>query len=217
MFLDDISGGKILDVGCGDGRFLSRMHARGWTVDGIDFDAQAIATVKQKYGLHLRHGNLLKAGLEANSFDAVTMSHVVEHLPDPIAFVNEIHRILKPGGRFVATTPNADGLGHKKFGQHWWGLDAPRHLHVFSAASLAEVGRRGGFTNVKISSTSANADVFIGASYTVQENPNHRMGHSPTPSVLRTLKAAAWQFREHSRLSSDPNCGEELVLTCVKA
>ena len=65
-------------------------------------------------------------------------------------------------------------------------------------------------------STSAHADVFIGASYTLRENSQHRMGHQPTPTVIRTLKAAGWQPREPRRLAQQPDCGEELVVICSK-
>lgn len=216
MFLDATVPGKLLDVGCGDGTFLNFMRQRGWQVDGIDFDAQAIATARQKYDLTLRHGDLVAANLPESSFDAVTMSHVVEHLPDPVAMLAEIRRLLKPGGRLVMTTPNTAGLGHRKFGAHWFGIDAPRHLHLFSASSLSEVARRSGLDLIWGGSTSANADIFMGASYTIQENNRHRMGHQPTPNVIRTLKAAWWQVREHQALRTQPDCGEELVLIATK-
>jgi SAM-dependent methyltransferase len=216
MFLDGIAPGRILDVGCGDGTFLNLMRNRGWTVDGIDFDPKAIQSAKQKYGLNLRQGDLKAENLPSDTFDAVTMSHVVEHLPDPIAMLVEIRRILKTGGRLVMTTPNTAGIGHQKFGPSWFGIDAPRHLQLFTRNALTEVAKRAGFEILSAGSTSANADIFIGASYTIRENNQHRMGHQPTPSVLRTLKAAWWQIREHQRLSRDRQCGEELVVVCQK-
>lgn len=216
MFLDAYQPGKVLDVGCGDGRFLHRMQAAGWTVDGIDFDAKAVANAKRLYGLTLRHGDLRAAGLPASQFEAVTMSHVIEHVLDPVGLLAEIKRLLKPGGHLVITTPNTDSIGYRKFGPCWFGLDAPRHLNLFSARSLSDVARRAGFKQIKAGSTSANADVFIGASLTMQENRNHRMGHHPTPNVLRTFKAAGWQYREHFALRKNPACGEELVLTCTQ-
>jgi len=216
MFLNDAKPGKLLDVGCGDGTFLNVMRGRGWDVDGIDFDAAAIQTAKTKFKLSLRHGDLRAAKLSENTFDAVTMSHVVEHLTDPIGLLTEIFRILKPGGQLVMTTPNTASVGHQKFGPCWFGIDPPRHLYLFNQSNLSEVARRAGFKIAWVGSTSANADVFIGASYTLRENNRHRMGHQPTPSVLRTIKAAYWHQREHSMLGKQPDCGDELVLICTK-
>jgi ubiquinone/menaquinone biosynthesis C-methylase UbiE len=216
MFLNESKPGKLLDVGCGDGTFLNLMRVRGWDVDGIDFDAAAIQTAKKKHNLTLRHGDLRAAKLSEATFDAVTMSHVVEHLTDPIGLLREIHRLLKPGGQLVMTTPNTSGVGHQKFGASWFGVDAPRHLHLFNKSNLSEVARRAGFQIAWAGSTSANADVFIGASYTIRENNRHRMGHQPTPSVLRTLKAAYWHQREHAMLGKQLDCGDELVLICKK-
>ena len=144
------------------------------------------------------------------------MSHVVEHLTDPVGLLTEISRLLKVGGRLVMTTPNTAGIGHQKFGPSWFGIDPPRHLYLFNKASLSEVARQAGFQVAWAGSTSAHADVFIGASYTLRENSQHRMGHQPTPNVIRTLKAACWQHREHRMLSQQPDCGEELVVICSK-
>jgi SAM-dependent methyltransferase len=215
MFLHQTSPGHLLDVGCGDGTFLNLMRQRGWTVAGIDFDPKAIASARHKYGLELKQGDLRSAAFPANQFDAVTMSHVVEHLPDPVSVLQEIRRILKPGGQLVMTTPNTAGIGHQKFGANWFGIDAPRHLHLFNRSALSQVVARAGLKVTWAGSSSANADVFIGASYTIQENNRHRMGHQPPPNVTRTFKAAWWQIREHQLLKSHPFWGDELVLVCV--
>lgn len=216
MFLDDRKTGKLLDVGCGDGQFLSEMQTLGWNVDGIDFDAAGIRAAKSRYGLTLRHGDLRQADLAGESFDAITMSHVIEHLVDPVGMLVEIRRVLKSGGCIVVTTPNVGSLGHRKFGAHWFGLDAPRHLNLFSTGSLSEIAQRAGFKIVRSDSTSASADIFFGASFTMREKHGHRMGHQPTPNVLRTFKAAWWQYREHFALRRDRTCGEELVLVGTK-
>lgn len=216
MFLNTTAPGKLLDVGCGDGTFLDLMRRKGWDVDGIDFDAKAIATARQKYNLTLRCGDLKAAGLPAESFAAVTMSHVIEHLPDPVEMLTEIRRLLKPGGCLIMTTPNTAGWGHQKFGPHWFGIDAPRHLYLFNRSSLTEVVRRAGLAVTWAGSTSANADIFMGASDTIRTNNRHRMGHQPTPNVLRTFKAAWWQVREHLALRTQSDCGEELVVMGIK-
>ena len=88
QFLDDLAPGRVFDVGCGDGRFLYRMYQAGWTVAGLDFDPKGIEAAKSKYGkcgFELMNCDLFSARFPDNSFDAVTLGHVIEHVPDPIA------------------------------------------------------------------------------------------------------------------------------------
>src|ERR1051326_2853193 len=106
MFLHDCTPGKLLDVGCGDGLFLNRMRGLGWEVDGVDFDERAIKNAQAKYHLDLHHGDLQSVKFGDGQFDAVTLSHVIEHVPEPIDLLREVERILKRGGRAVVTTPN---------------------------------------------------------------------------------------------------------------
>jgi 2-polyprenyl-3-methyl-5-hydroxy-6-metoxy-1,4-benzoquinol methylase len=217
MFLDEIRPGKLLDVGCGDGEFLNLMRGAGWAVDGIDFDSEAIENAKRKYGLELRHGVLGNFEFAENSFDAITLKHVIEHVPDPIGLLREVRRILKTDGRMTVVTPNSLSFGHSHFKEYWFGLDPPRHLQVFSAKGIASCAERAGFQVIETRSTAANADIFIGASYSIRDSQDHRSSHRPAPSFFRTAKAVYGQYREHFLLKSSPDRGEEAVLLAEKA
>lgn len=214
MFLGDLKGGKVLDVGCGDGGFLNLMRKSGWSVEGLDFDAKAIESAKAKYGLHLRHGDLHGAKFAGNTFDAVTMSHVIEHVPDPVALLTEARRVLKPNGRLVITTPNSRSFGHERFQRYWVGLDAPRHLNIFNLPTLRECARRAGFERIEVSSTAANADIVIGGSYSIRRF--HQFHDRPQINILRSIKCAWLQYREFFSLRGNPEHGEEAVLICEK-
>ncbi|MDW8308303.1 MAG: class I SAM-dependent methyltransferase [Verrucomicrobiales bacterium] len=137
-------GGRLLDVGCGSGDWLVQMRARGWQVEGLDFDPTAVE-VARKRGLPVRLGPLEQQGYEAESFDAVTLHHVIEHVPDPVATLRECHRVLRRGGRLVVATPNVHSLSHRVFGPDWRGLEPPRHLHLFTPESLRRALRDAGF------------------------------------------------------------------------
>jgi 2-polyprenyl-3-methyl-5-hydroxy-6-metoxy-1,4-benzoquinol methylase len=214
MYLGELRPGKVLDVGCGDGKFLNRMRNLGWSVDGVDFDGEAIKSAKVKYGLELRHGSLESVGFPDHSIEALTMSHSIEHVPDPVAVLQEARRIVKPGGRIVVSTPNADSLGHERFADCWLGLDPPRHLHVFTLGALQACGERAGLRTLQVLSSAANADILLGGSYALREVGDHRGSQLPRPNinVSRALKASFLQYRELAQLKGQPSCGEEAVL-----
>ena len=130
-----VPGGRLLDVGCGGGKYLLAMQRIGWQPQGVEFNEQAVATCRQS-GLDVFQGELADAGLPDASFDLVTARHVIEHIADPAAFVAEIARVLKPGGMMVIKTPNAQALGRRWFGVDWYANDVPRHLILFSPANL---------------------------------------------------------------------------------
>jgi len=143
-FLSAAPGARLLDVGCGSGEWLGFMRALGWDVVGLDFDEEAVR-VGAGRGLVVHCGKLEEQNFATDSFDAVTINHVIEHLPDPAAALRECARILRPGGRLVVSTPNASGLGHRLFGRDWRGLEPPRHLQVFTLDALENAVAQEGF------------------------------------------------------------------------
>jgi ubiquinone/menaquinone biosynthesis C-methylase UbiE len=221
MFLADVKPGNLLDVGCGNGIFLHRMHNLDWSVTGIDFDAKAIEYAKKMHGGDLTFINtdLSSARFADNSFDAVTMSHVIEHVPDPVGTLIEIRRILKSGGRLVVTTPNIQSFGHGKFRDCWWGLDSPRHLQIFSLQALKNCAHRAGFMAMKTSTSAANADTFIGGSFGFREakiKGNRCTGETIQFNFLRGIRSWILQYVELWRMRYDAECGEEAILICEK-
>jgi 2-polyprenyl-3-methyl-5-hydroxy-6-metoxy-1,4-benzoquinol methylase len=223
MFLGEEKPGRLLDVGCGSGKFLHKMAERGWQGVGTDFDEKAIEHARTRYerdGLNLRFyaGDLSDAGLSAASFDAVTMNHVIEHVPDPKELLQQIHRLLKLGGRLVAATPNVKSFGHSRFGPDWRGLEPPRHLQIFSPRALEQCAKNAGFRAVKVFTTAANADTIIGASIGVSEASARGRKYRGISEInmLRGIRSLLLQYREAMLLRRDPDCGEELVLICEK-
>ena len=147
FYVPFVPDGKFLDVGCGSGSALAALQARGWHVRGIDFDSAAVAVAKLQ-GFDVSVGSLAEHHFQDNTFDALLMSHVIEHVPDPIADLSECRRVLKPGGYLIVITPNAASRGHKKYGKYWRGLEVPRHLQIFTPASLAAAAQKAGFQDV---------------------------------------------------------------------
>lgn len=140
-------GGALLDIGCGNGRFLVLAQQMGWNAEGLDPDAQAVATALQQ-GLRVRQGGVELLDEERERYDVVTLSHVIEHVHDPVGLLERIHRLLKPGGILWLETPNLASLGHRRFGRDWRGLEPPRHLVLFTPASLRHALRAAGFARI---------------------------------------------------------------------
>jgi 2-polyprenyl-3-methyl-5-hydroxy-6-metoxy-1,4-benzoquinol methylase len=128
-------GCRILDVGCADGRHLARDVAAGWDATGVDFSPIAVERARSR-GLDVRLGTIFRHDLGRESFDLVRMSHVIEHVPDPIALLRRGRDLLVPGGRLHISTPNFASPSASFFGTYWVELDAPRHLILFTPGSL---------------------------------------------------------------------------------
>jgi SAM-dependent methyltransferase len=139
---------RLLDVGCGNGRFLSLLREFGapeWRLAGIDFDESAAADCRA-LGFEAYAGRIEDLPIEASSLDGVIMLQLIEHLEDPAAICRAVFRLLRPGGVFVVETPNLGGLDHRWFRGRWWGhYHFPRHWHLFSAASLRRMLEGAGF------------------------------------------------------------------------
>ena len=214
MCLCAVAPGRLLDVGCGDGRFLAQMVKQGWTGIGIEPDPAAVA-VGLAAGLDVRLGDLASQGFADDHFDAITCKHVIEHVRDPVGLLSECHRILRPGGRLVVVTPNALGLGHARFTADWRDLDPPRHLQVFAMDPLQVCARRAGFSQISCSTTAAHADLIANMSMRLQaarcaQGSDHAVPRGIDPR--QTLRAILFQIHEHLALRYNRNAGEEIVL-----
>jgi len=142
-------GGRVLDIGFGNGGFLRLATEAGWDAEGIDFDARAVENAAAA-GLKVMEGGVSALScLADNTYDVVTLCHVIEHVHEPNRLLKEVFRLLKPEGIVWIDTPNLKSLGHRWFGQHWRDLDPPRHLVLFNYSSLVDSLRLAGFSNAK--------------------------------------------------------------------
>lgn len=149
--------GLLLDVGCGNGRFLHFARQLGWRVMGIEADPASAATARNTLPGTAIHPSFDAAALADRSVDVVTASHVVEHLADPRAVLSEIRRVLALNGLLGVAVPNWDSLSHRLFGDTWAGLEPSRHLLMFDRRRLAALLEESGFAIVAIQSDSMRA------------------------------------------------------------
>ena len=136
--------GRLLDYGCGGGGYLVRMQQMGWTVTGMDMSAQAVGVCRDQ-GLEVQEGIDPTEAFDPESFDAVTLWHVIEHVPSPLETLRQMNRVLKEGGRLVLVMPNFGSTFARKYGVHWYCLDLPRHLTHFERGSLQKILEKTGF------------------------------------------------------------------------
>ncbi len=132
-----VDKGRILDVGCADGKFLWALDPEKWDRTGVDFAEPTVRLVKEKIrDLTLIEGDLFSDKLPENSFDVITFWHVLEHLPQPRAVLERTHRLLRPGGWLFISLPNFNSLQARLFQRHWYSFDVPRHLYHFAPRPL---------------------------------------------------------------------------------
>jgi len=141
--------GRLLDFGCGGGKFLRRMHALGWDVLGLDFSETSVQAVRDA-GLKAIQGTLPHPELAAGWFDVMTMRHSLEHVPDPPAVLRAALDLLAAGGRLVIQVPNYDAWDVAYFGDAAIGLDLPRHLIHFTPPTLRAMLEQTGYTLVRV-------------------------------------------------------------------
>jgi SAM-dependent methyltransferase len=130
-------GGRFLDVGCGTGDHVATFSQFGMEAEGIEPSAFA-AKKAQELGRKVFCGTLQEAHYPDSQFDVVSMTHVLEHVPQPLEVLQECYRILKPDGILVIGVPNFDSLVFRIEGTLWGGLQLPTHLHHFRCGSLSK-------------------------------------------------------------------------------
>jgi len=170
MTLNGQNKGKLLDVGCGNGYFLAKMRELGWKVVGVEPDGQAVKVAKEHFGFDVYEGSLEEVGFPNDTFDAITMNHVIKHVPNPLSTLKECQRILKKGGKLIVVTPNIESIGHRLFGKAYLHLDPPRHLYLFAPGTLRACAERAGLRILKLRTTARSARWMWAVSYLIHRN-----------------------------------------------
>jgi SAM-dependent methyltransferase len=154
-------GGSLLEIGCANGLFLNAMRRTGrWQLQGVDVSEPAVRYAQEQFGLDVFHGPLEDAKFPDQSFDAVVMWDVLEHVHQPKGTLLEIRRVLKPDGIFVFRLPLLGSYDEKLFGPYWAGWDAPRHLTSFSKDTLKAMLELTGFRVERMACISGGYPVF---------------------------------------------------------
>ncbi len=174
------SPGRILDLGCGTGWCLREMRDKGWDVYGVEINFAAGELGRKEAGLNILTGTLEQAGFSSDFFDYVRANHSFEHISCPNETLDEIRRILRPGGRLMIGVPNVGGLNARIFRQYWWYLGAPVHPFTYSVRTLPQLLKKHRFEVLEVT---YNSD-FTGLLGSSQIWANRKNGRKSTEGVL---------------------------------
>jgi 2-polyprenyl-3-methyl-5-hydroxy-6-metoxy-1,4-benzoquinol methylase len=166
---------RLLEVGCGEGFFLEQAKQYGYSVMGIEPNAQSSTRAREVFGLEVLTKTLAEAKIDRDSLDIIVSLHVIEHLLDPAAAVAEMRKILRKGGLLAIETPNIDSLPFKILGKRWRQF-IPVHYYFFSKKTIAVLLERNGFVVSRI--------VDVGDRVSVQFFLNRLERMSPRPARL---------------------------------
>lgn len=135
---------EVLDVGCGAGTFLTKMHKRyGARLTGVDF--KDVSTLPGFESIDFRCGLFYEQELKPNSFDLVTMWHFLEHDYDPVRSLETARQVVKAEGHVVIEVPRLDSLSFTLFHERWPGLQAPQHTALYDRKMLLNFVKKAGF------------------------------------------------------------------------
>lgn len=130
--------GTMLEIGCGAGDFLHEMEQKGWNCTGIEPSKEAKAIAKNRVKANILNPEDL-ATLKDESFDLITMWHVLEHVDNLKDEVRHLQRLLKKGGRLVLALPNFKSADAEYYREYWAAYDVPRHLNHFCRESINNI------------------------------------------------------------------------------
>ena len=153
--------GRVLDIGCNTGAFLSAAQERGWEPYGVDIGSWAVEFARAR-GLDVFHGTLEEAHFPDAYFDAVFCSAVLEHLPDPKHSLLEIHRVLKKDGILFVIVPNINAFTIRLGLDLFVGNTPPAHLYYFTPRAAQGLLEAAGFECVRVLSWGVPNDFFQG-------------------------------------------------------
>ena len=138
--------GSILDIGAGTGDFLSVVKENGWNTIGVEPSEKAKAIAKRKGVSFVEE----TSELENNSFDVITMWHVLEHVPNLDNQIKELKRLLKPNGSLIIAVPNFKSFDAKQYGNFWAAYDVPIHFWHFSKTAIKKLFAKEDMELVKV-------------------------------------------------------------------
>jgi SAM-dependent methyltransferase len=203
-FLPFRKNNRLLDIGCGAGNLLAAARKNGWDGQGLDVSASAVKHVRG-LGFDVYEGELQDAAFPSQHFDVVTAAELLEHLIDPRPLLQEVARVLRPGGLFWTTTPHARGLSGRMLGLKWRCIWPPEHLQLFSIRGLTKLLRDAGFRQLRIDATGGNPIEIFHAMGAVKDAPKTVDQHFDRVATSYRLNESLMKSRSRRVLKNTVN------------
>ena len=174
LTMRSVKNGRLLDIGCGNGNSVSFFQSIGWASIGIDSDSECVKLAISN-GINAKVGEMNQNLFENDTFEAVTMIHLIEHIQDPLPLLIECRKVLTGNGKIYILTPNIESFGHSFYKQSWRGLEPPRHLNIYTEESMDSLLKEAGFKKVKVKTLIAPQILY--ASQVIRENKHCIKGY----------------------------------------
>jgi 2-polyprenyl-3-methyl-5-hydroxy-6-metoxy-1,4-benzoquinol methylase len=181
--------GPWLDVGCSTGAFVEVAAASGLDAEGLELSAAAVEQARAR-GLAVVQGEA-ESFVPARRFAVVTAFDVVEHLPDPAAFVRRVGGWLLPGGMLALTLPNVASPAARVLGRHWFYYAPPDHIHYFTPATVRRLLEDAGLVEVQVRPARKPLTLEYAAAQVAEFMPRL----APIAGALAALVPRRWRAR----------------------
>ena len=155
-----VEPGKILDIGCGRGLFLDVMRRGGWSAIGTELNEEIASHAINTYDLQILPGDIIQHQLPGESFNAININQVLEHLKNPHEVIEECYRLLRKGGVLIISVPDLRSLQFIIGKENWFLLDLPFHLFHFTEKGLSKLLQRNNFKIKRIKRFSLEISPF---------------------------------------------------------
>jgi SAM-dependent methyltransferase len=205
--------GRMLDLGCGSGWFLSGMRDKGWETYGVEISSAAAELSRKQAGLNVFSGTIQQAQFPPEFFDYIRSNHSFEHISSPVNTLQEIHRVLRTNGKLLIGVPNIDSLNARLFGQYWWYLGAPVHPFSYSVETLCKLLQKTNFVVEKINYNSDSSGI-LGS---LQIYFNRANGRKSTDGLIINNPLLKIPFHWAAKLIDLLAWGDAIEITAAKA
>jgi SAM-dependent methyltransferase len=198
--------GRLLDVGCNEGRGLALYARNGFQAEGLELNERAAAVAREKgFAVHTLP---LAEFSPPEPYDVAVLSNVLEHAVDPVAMLRQIRGLLRPGGEVWISCPNADSRWREVFGRRWVQWHVPFHLWHFSPPTLQDVLTRAKFQLVAMQTFTPSLwlAASICASFSQRGRANRWMRSAPVMAMLMLASRGfvlPWAARIGGRMAGD--------------
>ena len=182
-----LAPGRLLDVGCSDGRFLEEARRRGIDAEGIDISATAVESARER-GLPASRARI-DDHAPGYRYACITAFDVLEHVRDPRGFLRSIDRLLAPAGMFALATPDTSSVFRRLMGRRWYFYIPEEHLHLFSPRSVRVLLSSENFEIVQRQRTTKPLTFAYSLTQLAEYNPGiYRVLRSASPLIPRNLQ-----------------------------